>query len=96
MHFNASKNAEEFAYDYGESIELSLGVSESKGNLTVEQMNEEFEKALAETNDPMERFRTSINKDNNKNNTNSKPANFGFGVAQNVQPLFGGDGIFVW
>ena len=94
--YNASKNAEEFAYDYGESIELSLGVSESKGNLTVEQMNEEFEKALAETNDPMERFRTNINKDNSKNNTNSKPANFGFGVAQNVQPLFGGDGIFVW
>lgn len=94
--YNASKNAEEFAYDYGESIELSLGVSESKGNLTVEQINEEFEKALAETNDPMERFRTDINKNNNKNNTNSKPANFGFGVAQNVQPMFGGDGIFVW
>lgn len=94
--YHASQYAEEFAYDYGESIELSLGVSESKGNLTVEQINEEFEKALAETNDPMERFRTNINKDNSKNNTNSKPANFGFGVAQNVQPMFGGDGIFVW
>ena len=92
--WNASKNGDEFAYNYGENMDLSIGISESKSILTQEDINAAFERELIRLNDPMSKFKQDSNR--NKNNNNSNFTDFGMGIAQPVQTTFGSDGIFVW
>lgn len=53
--YNASKNAEEFAYDYGESIDTVIDVSGSSEEVTKQQITVDFEEALKQIKNPLVR-----------------------------------------
>jgi hypothetical protein len=60
--YNASNNAEEFAYDYGESVDTLIDVSGSSETMTRQQITVDFEEALKQIKDPL-------------NNNNRSPQN---------------------
>ena len=82
--FNASKNAEQFAFDYGENIDTTLQVSAADvhdSNIK-KQINIEFEEEIKNLLDPLSRQRQKvaeqnndkvINKDNKEAKFNNKP-----------------------
>ena len=51
--YNASKHAEEFAYDYGESIDAVTNISGSSEAVTKKQITVDFEEALKQIKDPL-------------------------------------------
>ena len=60
--YNASKNAEEYAYDYGESIDNVVELSSNSDEITRQQITVDFEEALKQIRDPLKKT------DQNKNN----------------------------
>ena len=87
--FNASKNAEQYAFDYGEDIENTLAVSNTQQANTKEQITVNFEDELKKV------FETaSVSNDTSKN---AKQIDFGFGPATPVDNgTFISQGIMVW
>ena len=60
--FNASKFAEEFAFDYGESLDTTLQVSSSTANndYTKKQINIQFEEEIKNLLDPLSKQRQRV------------------------------------
>ena len=75
--YNASKNAEEFAYDYGESIDTVTNISGSSDAVTKEQITVDFEEALKQIKDPLKNIKA------NQQQNNTLPfLNFGQGTSK--------------
>lgn len=51
--YNASKNAEEFAYDYGENIDSIVNISGNYEDNVKQQITVDFEEALKQIKDPL-------------------------------------------
>lgn len=108
--FNASKFAEEFAFDYGESLETMVKVSTSNSTYDQQQVQIEFEKELqsmfAPKTIPANEEQLLNNKENtakfienkqeNKNKENKPYMNFGMGPAQVYQPQYLSQGIILF
>jgi len=60
--FNASKNAEQFAFDFGESLDTTLQVSNATANdsYTKKQINIEFEEEIKNLLDPLSKQKQKI------------------------------------
>jgi hypothetical protein len=73
--FNASKFAEEFAFDYGESLEDTITVNKASNDMTPEQIALEFEAEMQRLLTPIKE--QSENKDNKSINNvfNNMPSN---------------------
>lgn len=84
--FNASKHAEEYAFDYGESIENTIEANRGNTIADMQQIAIDFEQEMMKLLDPVQ---------SNKNNKQSETVfqDFGMGVAQQL-PLFN-QGIIV-
>lgn len=102
--YNASQNAEEYSYDYGEDITAAVEVSSTSNNgeSMRKQINMQFEEELKSLLDPMSkviqasqeraRQRTASKESNNK----SAPyLNFGMGPAQEYKLSYLSDGIII-
>lgn len=88
--YNASQYAEEFAYDYGETLEDFIKFNSSTPNNYQEQMKTQFQDELNNMFNPIQKQNVP-SKDSNK-----KYLDFGMGEAK---PFYGGsieDGILVW
>ena len=109
--FNASKHAEEFAFDYGESIDTTIEISKGGSlNSQKEQIRVAFEDELKNLLNPMiNKTEMSLNEDETKiiepdivkinkpNNSGAyKPLDFGFGKAVPYKPVSTRDGIIFW
>ena len=85
--YNASLNAEEFAYDYGESVEsFEIANQVNSPEEQRKQITVDFEEELKRL-DPMWRQVTQENKEDGMD--------FGMGKPQRVTPAFVSDGIIV-
>lgn len=106
--FNASRHAEEFAFDYGESIDSTIKVSLTPTNESIKkQIQVDFEEELRSLLDPISKVKqpstqTNIEKEkakftnqiDKKDNTNAwKPTDFGFGASKPYKPSLLKDGI---
>ena len=91
--FNASKHAEEYAYDYGESLELTSTVNSSKGtDVSIQQLALDFESEMQKLLDPVSL--TGSTENHVTTNNSSNLMDFGLGKAQPVSYIT--DGIIVW
>lgn len=93
--FTASKNAEQFAFDYGENIEVMLDANNSMLSAVgqKEQVKVQFEQQLQELLDPMSKQlknTTSANKENSAkiNNNSSNSAEKEENKKENNEPRF--------
>lgn len=87
--WNASQNAEQFAFDYGENIESILETNTQ--NSTIEQFNLDFEEELKKV------FNPQHNNIQNKNQEKSPFMDFGLGAAtNNYNSNYLANGIVVW
>ena len=103
--FEASKHAEEFAFDYGEDLETTLSVSNTAMDQR-DQINQEFQAELQRMFDPFARIRKQQEEQNIKNSPSSNKAeggqssnefvDFGFGKAQKVNTNYISQGIVVF
>lgn len=99
--FNASKHAEEFAYDYGEDLSITTTINNSTSfENNKQQINLLFEQEMQKAFDP--RIRNQQPQDQTKKENNNQPQqtqfmDFGLGTAK---PLNGAqylkDGIIIW
>lgn len=109
--FNASRHAEEFAFDYGESIDSTIKVSLTPTNESIKkQIQVDFEEELRSLLDPISKVKqqstqTNIEKEkakftnqiDKKDNANAwKPTDFGFGASKPYKPSLLKDGIIFW
>lgn len=103
--FEASKHAEEFAFDYGESLDSTLKVSTSLNSNEVvkKQIQVDFEEELRSLLDPISKTKTETqNKPpteevkNKKEESAWKPIDFGMGSATPYKPSLLKDGIILW
>lgn len=108
--FNASKFAEEFAFDYGESLDTVLSVNTNVDMSTKEQLTVEFEKELQQQFAPKyiksqpERTQNELLNNTQENNAKfnddkkEKPAylDFGMGPSQVYKPQYFSQGIVYW
>ena len=86
--YNASEHAEEFAFDYGETIDVILDTNTPHANeLTKEQLTIDFQQELARAFDPLS---TKLN------TGESRFSDFGMGKAEVVNSIYANDGILVW
>lgn len=99
--FNASKHAEEFAYDYGEDLSITTTINNSTSfENNKQQINLLFEQEMQKAFDP--RIRNQQPQDQTKKENDNPPQqtqfmDFGLGAAK---PLSGAqylkDGIIIW
>ena len=86
--YNASEHAEEFAFDYGETIDVILDTNTPHSNeLTKEQLTVDFQQELAKAFDPLSQGLKS---------GDSHFADFGMGKAEVINSIYASDGILVW
>ena len=87
--WNASLNAEQFAFEYGEDIETTIAVSSGSNEMDKNQINVDFEKELMKT------FGGNIEKEFSNN---GEPfMDFGMGKATaNYNANYVANGIVVW
>lgn len=91
--FNASKHAEEYAYDYGESLELTTTVNkDSSYDSNMQQIAVDFELEMQKLLDPVQ-FNLDVT-NNNKIKTVEPQLNKS--VAQPPPVSYIADGIIVW
>jgi hypothetical protein len=85
--FNASKNAEQYAFEYGEDLELAVKASSANNEFDKKQINVDFEEELKKT------FGTPIEKEHS-----GEPfMDFGMGKATaNYNNNYISDGIIIW
>ena len=87
--WNASKHADEFAFEYGEDLETTINVSSSYSEDAMKkQVILDFESELNKAFDGMQDKVAKINNDNNF-------MDFGMGKAQVVNPMYLMNGIIV-
>lgn len=92
--WNASLHAEEFAFDYGETLDTITEVSSSKNGETARrQIAVDFEEELNKIFDPMQR-RQSKEKSNKQSHTTTF-RDFGMGSAQALQNQYLANGIII-
>ena len=91
--FNASKHADEFAFDYGETLDTIKEVSSERSLASErEQISVDFQNELNRIFDPI-----NGNKNVNINNNNNNFKNFGMGKAtSNFSTLYSSQGIIVF
>lgn len=82
--WNASQNAEQFAFDYGEDIEATMAVSGDSNTLALEQITVDFENELKGVFQGM------------STSDRAKQLDFGFGPAIDVADEYIYNGIMVW
>lgn len=70
--FEASKHAEEFAYDYGESLEETINFNNSSQELTAEQIAQEFEEEMQRLLNPIQE--PSVQQNNTTTHNKQTPA----------------------
>ena len=81
--WNASQNAEQFGFDYGENIEVMLDSNNNKENMDRKQITVDFEEELKKLHDPL------------KNNEGL--VDFGMGKATtNFNQAYLSNGIVIW
>lgn len=86
--YNASKHAEEFAFDYGETIDIILDTNTANNqNITKEQISVDFQKELARAFDPLTQKLAA---------GDSSFVDFGMGKAEIVNSVYANDGILLW
>jgi hypothetical protein len=85
--FEASKHADEFAYDYGESLNTMLDANDEVGSVDVEQITVDFQEEL-------KNVFSGLKKPLNEQDPNN--LDFGFGPAVSMESRFIADGIMVW
>lgn len=85
--FEASKHADEFAYDYGESLNTMLDANDEVGSMDVEQITVDFQEEL-------KNVFSGLKKPLNEQDPNN--LDFGFGPAVSMESQFIADGIMVW
>ena len=95
--FTASKNAEQYAFDYGETLDTIVDVSMSNSSVESQkkQMTVEFEQQLQEMLDPIHKQKivesqTKSNDEKSSTNTQHEPRflDFGMGPAQVYKPSY--------
>ena len=87
--FNASKNAEQFAFEYGEDIETTIEVSSGGNEYDKKQINLDFEKELQKM------FSTNV--EQSANNDQNVFMDFGMGRATtNYNAHYISNGIIAW
>ena len=97
----ASQFADQFAFDYGETLETIVDVSSSNSeNETKKQIIMSFEQQLQQQFDPrtrQEQKQTQVTKEENKQQEKPKTAfkDFGLGAAKPVNPIYLKDGILL-
>ena len=109
--YNASQNAEQYAFDYGETIDTIVQVSqEGAMSGTKQQIAVELEKELQALLNPMQKHRTQvvaetkpkqeaakfINTENTQKQPEFKHTDFGMGPAQVYKPAYLQSGIIYW
>ena len=87
--YNASKHAEEFAFDYGETLDTITQANSGYGNYDKKQLSVDFQEALSQAMDPLHNAKSQIQKRDEDNFRD-----FGMGKAQPVSLV--SDGILVW
>ncbi len=85
--WNASQNAEQFAFDYGEDIENTLAVSNVSSDKTLQQVTVDFEDALKSV------FSGAASSDTS---ANAKKLDFGFGPSVQYPGEYVSQGIMIW
>lgn len=89
--WNASQNADQFEFDYGETLDTVLNVSTDKKEL--QQITVAFEQEIQNLLDPKHTTATSNPQSDNHSDTN---ADFGMGKAVPLYNSSLSDGIIVW
>lgn len=97
--WNASKHAEEYAYDYGESLEEMTSVNKEDNSFNAQQIAIDFEQEMMKILNPVQMNIIETTTNNCINNidtpTQKSPfTDFGLGKAQPVSYVM--DGIIVW
>jgi hypothetical protein len=103
--YNASSHAEEFAFDYGETIEVMTKVSSSTSEEDIKkQLSVDFQNELNKIFDPLKPGDSIISgssspprtvRKNESGNSSSAFTNFGMGVAQPLTAQYLSQGIIV-
>lgn len=92
--FNASKHAEEYAYDYGESLELTTTVNKDASyDSNLQQIAIDFEQEMQKLLDPVQTALASTT-DTKTKTVDPQGIDFGMGSAQPLSYI--ADGIIVW
>lgn len=92
--WNASQNADEFEFDYGESIETIMSVSNAGTSPDMHQVALDFEAEMQKILDPLQ-SETTTQKTISSNDSDGL-IDFGFGKAQPLYSSYITDGIIVW
>lgn len=94
--YNASKHAEEYAYDYGESLEETINVNHEAGMLNIEQLTLDFEQEMLKILNPQQTNLIETTTNNCINNIDTSSQNNLIGRVQQAPTSYIMDGIFVW
>ena len=98
--FTASKHAEEFAFDYGETLNIIKNVANDQGTITQKQIQIDFENELKNLYNPLNNYKPPeevvIEKPKQENKTKQTNLDFGMGPAEVYKPAFTSQGIMVW
>ena len=89
--WNASQNAEQFGFDYGEDIETTINVSSTTEQATLSQITVDFENELKNVFNGLQPASQSTD-----TSANAKKIDFGFGPAVPYDGGFISQGIMVW
>ena len=99
--WNASQHAEEFAFEFGESLSDSIDVNLDGETLTEKQITVDFEEELNKMFDPLGNRSQRLNSDRIPDNSTNTQGNQETPKKQPSQapqsmPFFAGDGILIW
>ena len=99
--WNASQHAEEFAFEFGESLADSIDVNLDGESLTEKQITVDFEEELNKMFDPLGNRSQRLNSDRIPDNSTNTQGNQETPKKQPSQapqsmPFFAGDGILIW
>ena len=98
--FTASKHAEEFAFDYGETLNIIKNVANDQGAITQKQIQIDFENELKNLYNPLNNYKPPeevvIEKPKEENKIKQTNLDFGMGPAEVYKPAFTSQGIMVW
>ena len=93
--YEASKHAEQFAFDYGEDLDTVREVSSP--SFTNQQVNQEFQDELQKLFDPrLRQQQKTTQKENQSVTPKDGLMDFGFGKSETYNPLYVSQGIIVF
>lgn len=99
--WNASQHAEEFAFEFGESLADSIDVNLDGESLTEKQITVDFEEELNKMFNPLGNHSQRLNSNETLDGGIDTPTNQEHSKKQSSQapqsmPFFAGDGILIW